>query len=406
MLLGCVPSGLKLLCGRDSLEAIVVVVEIRKEVDGFVVGYQRVSPDCLPISNGRKSNSRTCKEDDVIGENGRTPSSFEGKTSSSSRYRSTTTPSPNRDNHHNFTSSSSHVNVSDEIHKNLNHEASSPSPSRIGGGGGGGGGSGDVLLQWGHNKRSRGSRAAENRVVSDESSGHSKESRQVVKVHKRVERQTMLPPPPPCASTSYSKGGNLRSSMPSRETSASLLNRNLEDRSPLKNASPSRNKPMRSVEKRSSPDKPENKVGFSSSMANGSEKPNGSSPQGDHSMSHVESSTTTAAPADHYEPSSHANNNNGGEKVNLDMFEWPRIYISLSRKEKEDDFFAMKGTKLPQRPKKRAKNVDKTLQFCFPGMWLSDLTRSRYEVREKKCVKKQKRRGLKGMESLDSGESD
>jgi hypothetical protein len=27
-------------------------------------------------------------------------------------------------------------------------------------------------------------------------------------------------------------------------------------------------------------------------------------------------------------------------------------------------------------------------QYCFPGMWLSDLTRNRYEVREKKCVKK------------------
>lgn len=28
------------------------------------------------------------------------------------------------------------------------------------------------------------------------------------------------------------------------------------------------------------------------------------------------------------------------------------------------------------------------VQYCFPGMWLSDLTRGRYEVREKKCVKK------------------
>lgn len=50
------------------------------------------------------------------------------------------------------------------------------------------------------------------------------------------------------------------------------------------------------------------------------------------------------------------------EKINLNLFEWPRIYIALSRKEKEDDFLAIKGTKLPQRPKKRAKNVDKTLQ--------------------------------------------
>jgi sarcosine oxidase delta subunit len=55
-------------------------------------------------------------------------------------------------------------------------------------------------------------------------------------------------------------------------------------------------------------------------------------------------------------------NGNGGEKGGFEHFEWPRIYISLSRKEKEDDFLVMKGTKLPQRPKKRAKNVDKTLQ--------------------------------------------
>lgn len=62
-----------------------------------------------------------------------------------------------------------------------------------------------------------------------------------------------------------------------------------------------------------------------------------------------------------------------GEKLGVERFELPRIYISLSRKEKEDDFLAMKGTKLPQRPKKRAKNVDKTLQVCtsattWPGL--------------------------------------
>ncbi|KAB2601756.1 pre-mRNA-splicing factor CWC22 [Pyrus ussuriensis x Pyrus communis] len=41
-------------------------------------------------------------------------------------------------------------------------------------------------------------------------------------------------------------------------------------------------------------------------------------------------------------------------------------------------------------------------QGCGSWMWLSDLTRNRYEVREKKCVKKRKRRGLKGMDSLAS----
>lgn len=90
--------------------------------------------------------------------------------------------------------------------------------------------------------------------------------------------------------------------------------------------------------------------------------------------------------------------NGSVEKVKL---EWPRIYVTLSRKEKEDDFFAFKGTKLPHRPKKRAKSVDKAIQYCYPGMWLSDLTRGRYEVREKRCAKKKQRKGLKGME-MDS----
>ncbi|KAM7270258.1 hypothetical protein ACFE04_029472 [Oxalis oulophora] len=75
----------------------------------------------------------------------------------------------------------------------------------------------------------------------------------------------------------------------------------------------------------------------------------------------------------------------GGQKVHQ---EWPRIYVNLSKKEKEEDFMAMRGTKLPHRPKKRPKNVDRALQYCFPGMWLPDVTKSRYEVREKKCVKK------------------
>jgi hypothetical protein len=59
------------------------------------------------------------------------------------------------------------------------------------------------------------------------------------------------------------------------------------------------------------------------------------------------------------------NNNNNGEKVSVEVIQLPKIYISLSRKEKEDDFLAMKGTKIPQRPKKRAKNVDRTLQVLL-----------------------------------------
>ncbi|KAI5083250.1 hypothetical protein GOP47_0002993 [Adiantum capillus-veneris] len=72
-------------------------------------------------------------------------------------------------------------------------------------------------------------------------------------------------------------------------------------------------------------------------------------------------------------------------KIELD---WPKFLISLSRKEKEHDFFMIKGTKLPQSPKRRHKVVERALHFCTPGSCLTDLSRGRDDVREKKCVKK------------------
>lgn len=57
----------------------------------------------------------------------------------------------------------------------------------------------------------------------------------------------------------------------------------------------------------------------------------------------------------------------GGGKVLMDgvkeekEFVWPKFFVSLSSKEKEEDFMAMKGCKLPQRPKKRAKLVQKSI---------------------------------------------
>lgn len=80
---------------------------------------------------------------------------------------------------------------------------------------------------------------------------------------------------------------------------------------------------------------------------------------------------------------------------------WPKFTIGLTNKEKEADFLVIKGTKLPQRPKKRAKFVQRTLNLISPGMWLSDLTIERYEVREKKIAKK-KPRGLKAMGNMES----
>nr|KJB20545.1 hypothetical protein B456_003G153900 [Gossypium raimondii] len=67
---------------------------------------------------------------------------------------------------------------------------------------------------------------------------------------------------------------------------------------------------------------------------------------------------------------------------------WPRLFTTLSNKEKEQDFMAMKGCKLPQRPKKRAKLIQRSILLVSPGTWLSDLCQERYQVREKKTSKK------------------
>ncbi|KAI7990000.1 hypothetical protein LOK49_LG13G02270 [Camellia lanceoleosa] len=80
----------------------------------------------------------------------------------------------------------------------------------------------------------------------------------------------------------------------------------------------------------------------------------------------------------------------------------PKFVIALTNKEKEEDFIAFKGSKLPQRPKKRAKFIQRTLNLVSPGGWLCDLTLERYEVREKKITKKQRPRGLKAMGNMES----
>ncbi|KAL8499115.1 hypothetical protein ACS0TY_022185 [Phlomoides rotata] len=79
----------------------------------------------------------------------------------------------------------------------------------------------------------------------------------------------------------------------------------------------------------------------------------------------------------------------------------PKFVIALTNKEKEEDFMVLKGSKLPQRPKKRAKLIQRTLNLVSPGTWLCDLTIERYEVREKK-VSKKRPRGLKAMGGMES----
>ncbi|KAK4762626.1 hypothetical protein SAY86_008394 [Trapa natans] len=75
---------------------------------------------------------------------------------------------------------------------------------------------------------------------------------------------------------------------------------------------------------------------------------------------------------------------------------WPKLFLSLSSKEKENDFMAFRGRKPSRRPKRRAKLTQKSVLLACPGTWLSDLSSERYEVMEKRASKK-KRRGLKTM---------
>jgi hypothetical protein len=40
---------------------------------------------------------------------------------------------------------------------------------------------------------------------------------------------------------------------------------------------------------------------------------------------------------------------------------WPNFAVALTNKEKEEDFLVFKGSKLPQRPKKRVKAIQMTV---------------------------------------------
>ncbi|KAG6639551.1 flocculation protein FLO11-like isoform X1 [Carya illinoinensis] len=383
----------------------------------FCCRYQRVSsPDGVPLSNVKRSitNGRilhTTTNTTKTNVSSTSCSTLEGKgfrfrsPSRTTQDHNTTLEaaptSPQSENHHHDSPPPPAKNHQAQIPTQNPKRDRSPSPSVSASpspGRGAGAGNGDMLLQWGQRKRARVSRT-DVRVPTDDSASSSSSSAAIKSQRRLTPASSMPPPPPPLplppASTS---NGTTR---PRREASSFLSNRNLEERSGCGgNGSPSRNGgrvlPRSTAGKRSPPPaKHDRKVMLCSGSAK-DEKPNGSSDRvgtANQTLLEQESRRSNAA-------ASLAGG--GGEKVNFEVTEWPRIYIALSRKEKEDDFLAMKGTKLSQRPKKRAKNIDKALQYCFPGMWLSDLTRNRYEVREKKCVKKQKRRGLKGMESFDS----
>lgn len=58
----------------------------------------------------------------------------------------------------------------------------------------------------------------------------------------------------------------------------------------------------------------------------------------------------------------------------------PKLWISLSKEEIEEDIFAMTGSKPARRPKKRPRNVQKQLDSVFPGLWLVGLSSDAFRI--------------------------
>ncbi|XP_054825116.1 uncharacterized protein LOC129322770 [Prosopis cineraria] len=67
------------------------------------------------------------------------------------------------------------------------------------------------------------------------------------------------------------------------------------------------------------------------------------------------------------------------ETQNTERKKKRRFWIALSKEEIEEDIFVMTGSRPARRPKKRHKNVQKQLDFVFPGLWLVGLSADAYK---------------------------
>ncbi|XP_010551248.1 PREDICTED: uncharacterized protein LOC104821917 [Tarenaya hassleriana] len=65
-----------------------------------------------------------------------------------------------------------------------------------------------------------------------------------------------------------------------------------------------------------------------------------------------------------------------------DTKERPKFSVPLKRKEIEEDFMEVMGHRLPRRPKKRPRTVQKQLDFLCPGLYLTEVTLDTYKVPE------------------------
>ncbi|KAG8363431.1 hypothetical protein BUALT_Bualt19G0021900 [Buddleja alternifolia] len=86
-------------------------------------------------------------------------------------------------------------------------------------------------------------------------------------------------------------------------------------------------------------------------------------------------------------PSPFRNPNHGSGKVegNCGGGEKKRklsIFVALTKEEIEEDIFALTGSKPKGRPRKTAKNVQKQMDFVFPGLCLVSINADSYKVSE------------------------
>lgn len=185
--------------------------------------FQRVSPDYLPFSNGKKSNLRptTCKED---GENGKaitnTTTTLTGFDPTNSETTTSTTATTKAFRFRSPSKSQDNINAnSPPLSENTNqsHQSQrldiSPSP-------------GDVLLKWGQKKRARLSRTEIRSLTDDSSSSSSAHGRHPInKVQRRgsglMDKLSSIPMPPPPPPPSIPSNGSSTSkrnsgSIPSR----------------------------------------------------------------------------------------------------------------------------------------------------------------------------------------------
>lgn len=73
---------------------------------------------------------------------------------------------------------------------------------------------------------------------------------------------------------------------------------------------------------------------------------------------------------------------NGTAAASGEKRERAKFSVPLSKRDIEEDFYAMVGHRPPRRPKKRARIVQKQLDTLFPGLWLTEVIPDMYKVIE------------------------